>query len=62
MQESAGGSAAVGYTRLLGDEVVCVPAAAAIGEEEAALGHLVVVEPGHVAGADTLVLHQRTLV
>ena len=62
MYEGPGWSPAGGDAALLRQEVVGVAAATPVGEEQAALGRLVEVEAGHVAGTDTLVLHQRALV
>ena len=56
------GPPAAADAALLGQEVVGVPPAAAVREEEAARGALVKIEPRHIARADALVLHLRALV
>ena len=62
MKQSSRGPAAGADAGLLGHEVVRVASAAPVGEEETPAGRVVKVEAGHVAGADTLVLHLAALV
>ena len=46
-----------GYAAVLRQEVVGVPAAATVGEEETPLATLVKVKPGNVSWTDALVLN-----
>ena len=49
-------------TAVLGEEVVGVASAPAVGKQETSLSTLVEIKPGHISWTDPLVLNLRTLI